>query len=183
MINEYLISVDPSMRSTGIHLFKNELPIFHKIITTDGIESFEGEKLITHVTGDIIQILQTLTYKNVDMVIEGLSFMSASAHKDLIDGLHWGIRTAFYQTYPNGNIGVVPVTMWRNHFSTKDEQKQAKVKYKKDALKQLMVEKLPADRRENYEKYIASNKIKKDSIFDLTDSYWIGKYRYFCENK
>ena len=183
MIKKYLVSIDPSKRSTGLHIFNTDTlkPVLCAIIDTRKIEY--DEDIMIDIINHIFKYTNSIIgkEKNIDFAIEGLSFNALSGERDFIDGLHWFIRVMIRMNFPKSNIGIIPVMSWRNKLSTKKERKEAKEKWKKNALKEMMVEKLEFDMKEKFLSIIKSNCYKKESIYDLSDSYWIGIYRMFLE--
>jgi len=185
MINtEYLISLDASLRSTGWCVFNqytNELEDFGIIKTKDVIDEIYQEDLLLYIKEELEKIYCKYSdygsYDSLDIVIEGLSLGSKSTMKDLIDGMHWGIRTHFRQYLPNNLIGVIAPTEWRNNQSTKENRKVAKELFDKDPLKQMMVAKLPGSICNDFMKYIQECDYNKESLYDLTDAYFLGIYR------
>lgn len=118
------------------------------------------------------------------VVLEGLSFAGKGAAKDKQYGIFWCMLTALLDKVPGIIRGKVPVTSWRAKVLTKEEQKAAKTKT--DGLKKACVDKLPQDVREKFEAYVKLSEswlreVKgskwKDCVYDLTDAYWMGKYR------
>jgi len=172
----YLLSIDPSLKSTGWVLFCNETKSmidFGVIKTEPENYSYEEDRLI-YISNTLMDTTNNIL--KIDMVIEGLAFGAKNAKKDEIDGLHWWLRICF-RLYQPGLIGVIPVEEWRGNFSTKDEKKAAKARWKKDPLKKMMVEKLPKYIDKKFRKYIKENKYSDESIYDLTDAYFLGLYR------
>jgi len=174
--HEFLLSVDPSLRSTGWCLFNQktkELKDFG-VIKTDHLDNVYEEDRLYHIA----DYISSKGSHDTDLVIEGLSFMAKSAKRDLIDGMHWIIRTIYYVCYQETWIGVIPVTEWRNSITTKEDRDYAKKNYdKKIYLKEVVVDMLPSDILVKFDTYIKENGYDYETLYDLTDAYFIGQYR------
>ena len=182
-LSKILLSIDPSLRSTGYNFINTETKeVIHYGIIASDIPADNGEELLLNISGDLL-ILKKMMFgkEKIDMVIEGLSFGSKTGMRDLIDALHWHIRTMYRFSFSDALIGVAPPNTWRNALSTPQERKDAKANLGKDHLKKMMVNKLPEELRKKYLDYIKSKHRKKESIYDLADSYWIGQYRITLE--
>lgn len=174
----YLVSVDQSIRSTGLTIFKNSRLVAWKIIKTEKNKNIYAEDDIIFIINEIFATgFPTNVNGKIDLVIEGLSFNAKSSKYDLMVGVHWAIRAEFRRRYPNGLIGVVPVKSWRNWFTTIEERKLAKKIYKRAPLKMVVFEKLPEDVRMKFNLYCEEEKYDETQLFDLSDSYVLGKYR------
>jgi hypothetical protein len=170
--------MDMSMRSSGIIAMtpRNEIIGFEAIKTS--LDEFpEHEDMIIYVVGKTINFIEE--FHGDKFVIEGLSHAGKSASKDVIAGLFWSIRMTIRQLYPEMPIGVIPVTSWRAPVLKPAEVKEAKTLYspKKDAIKIATAKKLPDDIREWFDEYITCSGYKKETLYDLTDAYFLAKYR------
>lgn len=177
-MSQYLLSIDQSLRSTGICLFENQSLVDFKIIST---EKFDGE-LFEHTLGNISdKIIKSVNdLSNINFVIEKQSLQSKSSLRDVLFSLHWIIRTDILRKFPNSNIGCVPVSAWRNWFTTKEDRKKAKDLHKKNHNKMVTVDKIKELYPRQYDlfnNYIKEHKFKKDSIYDLSDAFALGLYR------
>ena len=177
-----LVSMDMSMRSSGLVAMtpRNEVIGFEVIKTT--LADFpDHEDMMIYVAGETMRFINEFCGDpDGDIfVIEGLSHGAKSGSKDVIAGLFWFIRSTIWTTFPKMPIGAIPVTSWRSKIVTTADKKFAKENYspKKDAIKIATVKKLPADMLEYFTSYIEQAGIHKDSIYDLTDAYFLGVYR------
>lgn len=189
--SDYLISIDQSLRSTGVCVFKLDKLFDFFVIKTKLSEDN------VYIENDFIKIwvrIETYIMDNLcsnhllshdypDFVFEGLSLNSKSSMKDIISGLHWFLRTMVKYSFPNSLIGVIPPREWRNHYITKEEMKIAKQKYKKNTLKEVVKEKTDIEIRNRFDEYIQQNKFNYETMFDLCDSYAMGKYRLTFTSK
>lgn len=189
-----LISVDQSKRSTAaVALKQNEELDDFILINLDS--TYDGEKLLNAQWQKLKGFINTASrWENIEgITFEGLSFGSVGSGKDLLAGLLWYLRTRCTVVFPEVPVGIVPVTSWRSKVLSKEEQKEATKE--KDGLKKACVDKLPADVKERFLKYVEYNKdhinsckvkdwkpgsnskVYLDSMYDLCDAYWLGKYR------
>ena len=169
----YVVSVDQGLRSTGLTTFLNDELLTFKIIKTEKTKTSTYEEDIHNIW---LQLRTVLTFSKFDIVFEGLSLGSISSKKDVIYGLHWYLRTRTKQSFYNANINVIPVSEWRNSFTTKDERKSAKINYEKDHLKHVVVNKIDKNIILKFEDYLEKNNLHKNCLFDLCDSYALGRY-------
>ena len=173
-----LVSMDMSMRSSGlIAILPNNDLIDYTVLKTSKDDFPDTEDLIIHITKQVYEFIDD--FDADQFVIEGLAFAASSGHKDVLAGIYWGIRTMIWQKFPSILIGSVPVTSWRSKVLTKEDRKYAKENYtpKAEAIKIATVNKLPEDIKEIFLDYIKSEGYDKKSIYDLTDAYFLGKYR------
>ena len=109
-LSKILLSVDPSLRSTGYNFINTETKdVIHYGTIASDIPAENGEELLLNISGDLL-ILKKMMFgkEKVDMVIEGLSFGSKTGMRDLIDALHWHIRTMYRFSFSDALIGVAP---------------------------------------------------------------------------
>lgn len=184
-MNYYLVSVDQSIRSTGVSIFKNGRLVAWKIIKTEKDKNLYAENDIIYILNELFpySVFPSDVSGKIDLVIEGLSFAAKSSKYDLMVGVHWAIRTEFRRRYPGSLIGVVPVKSWRNWFTTIDERKAAKKIYKRAPLKMVVFEKLPEDVRYKFNLYCENENFDETQLFDLSDSYALGLYRLSLNEK
>ena len=170
------LALDMSMRSSGLVVLddKNNMVHFEIIKTTPSQFKFE-EDMILYIIGKVIYNIDV--HKVQNFVIEGLSIMGKSAKRDLIDGLHWSIRTSVREYFPDILIGCIPVTQWRNSFFTKEQFKDSKEKCGKNYLKDIVFNNLPEDVKRQFLLYVEAEGMKIESVYDLADAYHIGIYR------
>ena len=191
-----IIGIDISLRSTGIcFIDENKQLLNFKIIKSipnnekgnknKPFPVLNREDLIIYNSKEVVKFVSECMdkYALEGIGCEGLSFSGISGSKDLIDGNFWGILVELRKKFPMIPVGSIPVTSWRNFYTTKEERKAAKEKYGKKYLKQMIVDKLPKDVLQKFEEYVKVNKIGKDGIFDLADSYFISCYRLKLEDE
>lgn len=185
-----IISIDLSLRSTGIVALQE-----HKLIDFAVISSANGnsksihpvhnnESLLVYNAEQVCAFIQKQNenYALDGIVIEGLSFGGLSGAKDIIQGNFWNIRCELYKKFIGVPIGICPVTSWRSKTLNKAERAEALAKYgKKLYLKQGVYDKLPDYVKERFVDYVKLNKLKKDSLFDLSDAYFLGIFRMNME--
>lgn len=172
-MSKYYLGIDQSKRSTGCVLLDSRGELHSYLLV--GEAKLDNEELIIHqfasVAGWLGDILDE--YDELSALIEGLAFGSVGSGKDFLAGLQWYFRARFFTLY--GFLGTVPVSMWRSKVLTKEEQREAKLEGK-NGLKLATVRKLPMGVLVKFEEYVAKNKFKKDSLFDLNDAYHIAKH-------
>ena len=166
------------MRSSGLIALtpENEIIDFDVCVTTK--DNFpDTEDLIIHITDFTIDFIEMVDADS--FVIEGLAFGAKSGHKDILAGIYWGIRTAIWKAYPDMLIGSIPVTSWRSKVLNKEDRAYAKANYtpKTEAIKIATVNKLPEKIHKCFLDYIEMMSYNKKTIYDLTDSYFLGKHR------
>lgn len=112
-------------------------------------------------------------------VIEGLAYTRASAHKDFIQGIYWGVRSHIRRESPHVLIGSIAVNSWRSKVLTRDEQKEAKKIYtpKTEALKIATYKKLPDHIYQVFIDFIEQMNYTPKTIYDLSDAYFLTKHR------
>lgn len=170
------LGIDQSKRSTGITMLDEEGLFVASLLISE--PKLDNEDLMLHqwysfkhwlgeVIGDRSSIKGAL--------IEGLSFGSVGGAKDFLAGLQWNFRCNFRDGL-NTFLGTVPVTMWRSKVLSKEEQKEAKA-LGKDGLKKAVFNKLSPTLQELFTMQ-AKEFGKKDSIYDLADSFFIAKHCY-----
>lgn len=171
------LGIDQSKRSTGLVLLDKdgELKDFRLIcpsMTLDGVE------LVQYQVDQYVKFLikNDLTYNKPKVaLIEGLSFGAIGGAKDILAGLNWVFRFVSLST-GEFYLGTVPVAGWRSKVISKEEQREAK--QIKDGLKKAVVDKLPVDVREAFTEYVKGKSFKKESLYDITDAYWIAKHAF-----
>lgn len=191
MCSNYLVSIDMSLRSTGIVVMnsKNILVDYHIIKTFPKTDEGDYDQMIDHedtilsVTEKVMEIIDSVDTRRV--VIEGLSFGGKSGMKDVIAGLFWCIRSQIRHEHPYILIGAIPVLSWRSKVLTPKEVKEAKTKFspKNKAIKKATLEKLPKNIKVQFENYLESKELHNDHIYDLTDAYFMAKYRNSLDKK
>lgn len=173
-----LVSMDMSMRSSGlIALTPRDEIIGLDVLKTLKVDFPDTEDLIIHITKKVEEFIAE--FEADQFVIEGLAFAAKSGHRDVLAGIYWSIRTMIWKMFPSILVGSVPVTSWRSKVLNKYDRKFAKENYtpKAEAIKIATVNKLPKDINDLFLDYIAREGYDKKSIYDLTDAYFLGKYR------
>lgn len=168
------IGIDQSKRSTAVVAIdkKGNLKDFVVI----AVKEYDQEALIAEQWSKLNLFLCPPRPIHA-IAIEGLSFNSVGAGKDLLAGLFWYIRTRLYLEYGNVPVGIIPVLSWRCKVLNKEEQKSIRALKLKDGLKKAVVAKLPFEVKARFEEYIRVNGFKKEAIYDLADAYHLSVYR------
>ena len=193
-----ILGIDLSMRSTGCCLIINDVANFILIQPSD--KEYTEEKLLIHISKEILTWIDSFSIIPDYINIEGLSLNSQSNSKDILYGNFWHLRCNLYQKYPNVNINVIPVQSWRSPLFNKEERKEIKEADKKvkelkkeiKNLKKLEKSKILLDNEDiiykaniKYQTFLklpsdVSKTItdinKHDGKYDLTDSYFITKF-------
>jgi len=181
-----LVSMDMSMRSSGLVALSSAGNLENQAVIKTSKDDFpDTEDLIIHITDTVMDFINSSIYgRPIKFVIEGLAFAGKSGHKDIIAGIYWGIRSRIHREFPSMLIGSIPVTTWRKMVLTSSEQKEAKATLtpKTEAIKKATVAKLPDSIKQIFLDYIDSNGYDKKSMYDLTDAYFMGKYRIGLDN-
>lgn len=116
------IGMDISMRCSGIVCISEHLIEYYTIKTNS--KTLNNEELLIHIWNEICKII---TRFEPDIInLEALSLNSISREKDIIDGLHWYIRTNLKLYFPSIRLNIVEVKSWREELFTKEERKQLK---------------------------------------------------------
>ena len=171
-----LISMDMSMRSSGLIAFADEEMVDFHVIQTTKDDFPDHEDLIIHIIDDVLNFIEE--YSADAFVIEGMAFAGVSGFKDVIAGIYWGVRTAIWQKFPEVLVGSVPVTSWRAPVLNKEERKYAKENFspKNEAIKKATVNKLPTEIYDRFHDYLGKNKRSIKKMYDLADAYFFGVY-------
>jgi len=172
-----ILSLDISLRCTGITLLDLNGNLIDFTIIAN--EEIKNEQLLDKNQKDISEFVNK--YSNVisKIAIEGLSFQSASKVRDLIDANFWGIRLLLWKKFKNIPIDIVPVTQWRKLVIPIERSRELKKLIKWGIVKKVnwqkieCVCKLPKKVKLRFEEYLGK---KKNGLFDLTDSYFLGQY-------
>ena len=175
--DDLTVAVDMSLRSTGLVILdKNNNLVNFKVIKTSAQDFTVDEDLIDYVKNEIDMAIDEYKDGIKRFVIEGLSFNGFSARKDVIAGLYWAIRVMVYFNHPSVLLGSVPVTTWRKRVMSGKEFKEIK-KECKNYLKDGVFSKLPDGIAKRFLLYIEENGLPFDSVYDLSDAYFLGVYR------
>lgn len=195
-MNNITVAIDLSLRSTGLIAIKGDRILEYIIIKSDAKKLNKEELLIYNVE----QIMNFIDKYQPDVIgLEGLSFGSISASKDIIAGNFWHLRTAIFKA--GYQIEIVPVLTWRSPLFNKEERKklsddkkklkELKAKWKKITdksvkkqalidnskliletdIKWLTYEKLPVNIREEFDEIGFSK-----GGADLCDAYFIARH-------
>ena len=173
------IGVDLSLRSTGVVTLDDDLNLIDFILINPSTKEYNDEKLLTYIANEIVSYVNcNLDEKfglDRDYAIEGLSFMSVSASKDIMYGNFWHLRCEIMNFTEDATITIYPVTKWRNGQFDKATLKEWKTTVK-NGLKELIVNKTPENVKIKFLEYIKEKKLHKNSIYDLCDAYWLCRY-------
>lgn len=191
------LSIDLSLRSTGLCFIDDSDNVFFKLITTSK-DKFTDEKTLIYNWYEIWCFI--LEHQPTHIVIEDLSYDSISSSKDLINGNFWYIRANIVETFPDMILDIITVAEWRNPLFSKEERKQlVDDKKKTKELKRLLLTLPKEDKKllvlENeqlilnadikyltYQKLSSNVKLNIESIttnkskFDLCDAYFLNKH-------
>lgn len=176
-----IASIDLSLRSTGVVILTYKGSFIDCNVI--GHSELDNEALIEKNSKDILRFLRKYKSDIKRIAIEGLSYAGKNPRKDLIHGNFWVLRCAIKKEFPHIKIDVVPVATWRKYIITPDVRKEIKAKgldNKKGWQKVVCVDALSKDIKKKFLNYMKRNKSRltkgKESLYDLTDAYWIGKY-------
>jgi hypothetical protein len=185
-----ILAIDLSLRSAGVVLLNEDGVVDDFMIVAN--KELQDEALIKK---NCLNILDFCRGRNINKIlIEGLSFASISSSKDIIAGNFWTLRVLLKDLF-NYEFNIVPVTRWRKQVISKERVKELeaelgeivikknkkgkevkRIKMPGGWQKKECVRCLPIGVKEMFDKYIKEKKLKKDSIFDLTDAYFLGMY-------
>lgn len=178
------VGVDASMRSTGIVVVddKDKLVDFKIISNKTAIE----EELLCYNTSETLNFLNKYNKENLIKYIniEYLALNARCLRKDVLFANYWFIRYHIKKYLDDKNIEYSnpTVAQWRQHIISKERSKEIKDagENEKGWQKIETVKCLPNDVRDEFEAYIKATKsVKKDSIYDLADAYFVAVYRKF----
>lgn len=175
----YIVSLDISMRSTGVVILSNDGKMVDFTVVTS--KTITDEELMEHNIIAILKFLKPYKEKIGSIVIEGLAFMGTCRRKDLLYGNYWVIRYFLWQEFgDNIEYNHYTVSQWRKSVISKERAKEIKEagNDKKGWQKIECVGRLPEDIKLAFELYVKENKgVKKDAIYDLCDAYHMGKFK------
>ncbi len=173
--------MDMSMRSSGLIALSSTDEIVDMAVIKTSKDDFPdyNEDLIQYITDQTVNFIYDQDQYQDAFVIEGLAFAAKSAFRDVLAGIYWSVRCTIRRRFPSMPIGSVPVASWRSKVLNKDDRKYAKENFtpKSEAIKIATVNKLPEEINEKFLDYIQNKGYDKKSIYDLTDAYFLGKYR------
>lgn len=168
------IGCDISLRSSGISVVEND-----KLVECFIFQPIETcyEQLITDSFLFYYDFFIKMNKKyQIECVnIEDLSLGSLSSVKDVIATNYWNIRSILHNLKIDYKI--FSPSNWRkiNEIVPKDKkQKEYKEELGKNYLKILAMNKLDEKTKDKILKFCCDNNLKKDSHFDLIESYFIG---------
>ena len=171
-----IMSFDMSMRSTGVCVIDFDEELLHfEVIKTSLDTHPNDEDVIIHLVREVERLMSKF-WKTKQIVIESLSFNAKSAKKDVIAGAYWAVRTHLYRYQPHMLLGTVPVTSWRNWYTTLAERKEAK-KECSDAMKNVVFRKLPDEVQKRFLLYVEEMGWNIKTVYDLADAYALALYR------
>ena len=179
-----IVGIDHSLRSTGVVSLDAKGKLKHYTVIAPPKE-MKQEILLLHQLR-CLEGWAAIQNTRMDFALEGLSFGAVGSSKDLQAGLFWAMRLQLMMNYPDSLVGVVPVTSWRAKVLTPEEQKKAKLSGK-DGLKKATVEKLPSEVWDAFTSYLQAHEARlrlakgsswKECLYDLTDAYFLARYRW-----
>ncbi len=180
----YTVSLDISMRSTGVVVLSDDGKMVDFSIVSS--KTITDEELMEHNITAILKFLEPYKEKIGSIVIEGLAFMGVCRRKDLLYGNYWVIRYFLWQVFgDNVEYNHYTVSQWRKSVISKERAKEIKEagNDKKGWQKIECVGRLPEGIKLAFETYVKENKsVKKDAIYDLTDSYFMAKFKLLEKN-
>lgn len=190
------LGIDLSLRSTGL-VFINKDTVIYKLISSDS-KNLNDEELLIYNSYQICKFIKECNPTHIGL--EGLSFGSISASKDILAGNFWHLRAEICILFPDIIVDIVPVLSWRSKLFNKEErtllkENMGKVKALKEEMKNFSKEdkkKLVLDNEElilNSDiKYVTWKKVPepyksefekigfRKGAYDLSDAYHIAKY-------
>lgn len=172
-----IVSLDISMRSTGIVILEETGRLESCCIVAN--KDILDEELLERNVEDVLEFLLPYKEQINHIVIEGLAFGAKCKRADMLFANYWFIRCFLRREFGDDvTYDIYPVTAWRKTFISKERAREVKLKKenKKGWQKGECVSLLSGDVRERFEKYIKENKVKKDGIYDLTDSFLMAKH-------
>lgn len=171
-------SIDVSMRSSGLVILDNKGNLIDRNIVSNS--EIVDEELLDKNSKDIVEYLEK--FKLTTIAYEGLSFQGKSAYRDLIDGNYWHLRWSLKTHFPHCKTFVIPVERWRKQVIPLERKRELKQMIKDGEIpksnwhKNECVRVLPKEIRKNFETFLNKEGYKKGSIYDITDSYWLGQF-------
>lgn len=193
------IGIDLALRKTGIVILDKDGSLnFFSIVFSDP-KTVNDEDLLLHNKTKIWSAMPH-RYRKADVALEGLSYNSVSADHDLISANHWITRMTLKE-FSNLTVNIFPPKAWQKSIVTKEflltlapdypivrakkglkltkEQVSANSKSKlaiRKASKEKILNSIPKDIVAKFEAYVATNKLSKDAIYDLTDAYCLAQH-------
>lgn len=174
------VGIDQSKRSTAAVCIDSAGELVDFIVISPPMY-LDGVELLVYQWAKLDTFVYNYHKYLEGIALEGLSFNSVSSDKDLLSGLFWHLRTMLFVEYPSIPVGVCPVLAWRSKVLSKEERKALSLVKVKDGLKKAVVGKLPFGVRVKFEEYIRERGLKKESIWDLADAFFIAQYRLGLE--
>jgi hypothetical protein len=116
------MGIDLSLRSTSVVNINKNGVSYH--LVTSSSKDLNDEKLLLYNKEKIKNLIEL--HQPDRIALEGLSFGSISSSKDILAGNFWSIRTMIAESFPDIELIIVPVTVWRSPLLTKEERKQLK---------------------------------------------------------
>lgn len=195
-----IIGIDLSMRSTAVVAI-NDTDIKFKLITSTA-KQYNDEELLIYNAKELCNFISNFEVDYINF--EALSFNSTSSSKDILWGNYWHTRVELRKQFKNVKINFCEVLSWRNKvvpIETRRSVTEANKRFK--ALKTIIgYDKLPRNEKiifnKQYEKFINEDCCikfqtynllpdeikstfslynKDNGLYDLTDAYFISKYK------
>ena len=199
-----LVSVDPSLRSSGVCAFSSDGQLVDfTVIRSDGLTA---EDTLIHNGNRFIEFCDSLPYAPTKMVFEGLSFGAKSGEKDILWGNFWYLRCLAKIRY-GVPTDIYQVSAWRSPLFTKADRLALKESAKKLAeqkvplkglkgeirketiennrvlelaasIKEATYVKLPESISMLFEDRIRNVGLPEPSKYDLADAFFIGRHAF-----
>lgn len=187
------IGMDIALRSNGIVAINDD----NEIVGLRLLETFKNDKHLTkkqkHMDiiianeEDIIIYNQLLVYgfikhlrdfegyTNIEIHMEGLSYNSESASKDILAGMHWSIRSMIVHDFDIKPI-ILPPEKWRKGIIKGLDRINYLNKYPEqatDLTKFIPYMKIDNKNKNVIDSYYNNHGIHDKGYFDLSDAFWI----------
>jgi hypothetical protein len=183
-----IIGVDLALRNSAYVILNENGSFIDCGVVTSSARDYKDEKLLEHNSNKILSLLSNEQMNENFVILEGLSFNSITAFKDLIAGNYWHIRMELYSK--KCKCYTVPAASWRAKLFS-EEQKIFLSNYRKenktygDKLKVCATQLVPLDVQKIFKEYLLKSKLHINFLYDLSDAYCIALYkiRHFDELK
>jgi len=156
---ETILSLDQSISSSGVCIFKKEELIHFECIKTSKKFGTDVER-ISHITNSIMSLYSA---HNCDHIIcESLSFGSFGNATRTLGGLLFTLEVKFFEKYGLTEIKKVAPTQLKKFATSNGKAKKTDML---DAVPDAIVE-----------DFISAGYLKSKGLYDLCDAYHIGKW-------
>lgn len=181
------IGIDPSLRSSAlVTLNSNTGELLDFIVIQNNRKDIKTENLILSNVTSMMDFIENCynDYGAIDKVLlENLSLNSKSLAMDQLSAQTWYIRLKLLEL--KYEYGTIAPMSWKAKLFTQDEKKFLSDLKKTDKkqyrvqLKEIAMKHVDDISLSKFDTYIADNKYKKTTIYDLTDAYCIAKHAVF----